>query len=117
MAKPTDLCNPSNVEGHDASAPSHTEHLESYQIKRVPGTGKFPKTLNQEVVDQFGTLTIDLLKPERLLVPSASLVSPRRLRPRPSPIISPATGAHLAGDDKVHPRVASVVIDQFGSLS
>ena len=60
VAKPTDLCNPSNVEGNDASAPAHTEHLESYQIKRVPGTGKFPKTLNQEVVDQFGTLTIDL---------------------------------------------------------
>ncbi len=119
VAKPAELCNPANVEATDPSAPSHTEHLESYQIKRVPGTGKFPKTLNQEVADQFGSLTIDLLKPERLLVPSAkSLVSP------PTAPASPVTDHFTCykartspGTTKFVPRLASVVVDQFGPLS
>ena len=86
VVKPTNLCTPANVEGSDPTAPSHTEHLESYQIKRVPGTGKFPKTLNQQVVDRYGTLHLDLLKPERMLVPSnKSLVS------APTPPDSPVT--------------------------
>jgi hypothetical protein len=119
VAKPTDLCAPANVEGNDTTAPGHAEHLESYQIKRVPGTGKFPKTLHQEVVDQFGSLTIDLLKPERMLVPSAkSLTTP------PSALSSPVTDhftcykARISpGTSKFAPRLASVVVDQFGSLS
>lgn len=119
IVKPTDLCNPSNVEGSDPTAPTHTEHLESYQIKRVPGTGKFPKTLNQDTVDRWGNLTIDLLKPERLLVPSAkSLASP------PTALGAPVTDHFTCykirtspGTPKFAPRLATVVADQFGSLS
>ncbi len=119
LVKPTDLCAPADIEGNDATAPSHAGHLESYQIKRVPGTGKFPKTLNQEVVDQFGTLHLDLLKPERLLVPSAKSLSSQPTVPSP-----PATDhftcykAHTTkGAAKFTPRLASVATDQFGSLS
>jgi hypothetical protein len=119
VAKPTDLCAPANVEGSDPSAPSHTEHLESYQIKRVPGTGKFAKTLNQTVVDRYGSLRVDLLKPERLMVPSnKSLVS------APTAPGSPATDHFTCyklrispGTPKFLARLASVVGDQFGSLS
>lgn len=119
VAKSAELCAPANVEGSDPTAPSHTEHLETYQIKRVPGTGKFPKTLNQTVVDRWGTLTVDLLKPERLLVPTAkSLVSP------PTALGSPVTDYFTCykartskGAPKFMPRLASVVGDQFGSLS
>ena len=57
VKKPTDLCNPANVDGHDPTAPSHVEHLESYQIKRLPGTNKFPKTLNQLVVNPTNALS------------------------------------------------------------
>lgn len=119
VTKPTDLCNPADVEGSDPSAPSHTEHLESYQIKRVPGTGKFAKTLNQALVDRWGNLSIDLLKPERLLVPTAkSLVSP------PTAPDAPVTDHFTCykirtspGTPKFSPRIATVVTDQFGSLS
>jgi hypothetical protein len=119
IAKPTDLCNPANVDGSDPSAPSHAEHLESYQIKRVPGTGKFAKTLNQQLVDRWGNLTIDLLKPERLMAPSAkSLVS------APPAPIDPVTDYFTCykirtspHTPKFAPRPATVVGDQFGSLS
>jgi hypothetical protein len=119
VSKPTELCAPANVEGSDATAPSHAEHLESYQIKRVPGTGKFPKTLNQTVVDAFGTMTVDLLKPERLYVPSAkSLVTPPTAPGAPVTdhftCYKMRTSPHTP---KFLPRLASVVSDQFGSLS
>ena len=119
VTKPTDLCNPADVEGNDPGAPSHTEHLESYQIKRVAGTNKFPKTLNQIVVDRFGTLSLDLLKPERLLVPSA-----KSLLGFPAPPASPVTDHFTCykartspGLAKFTPLMATVVTDQFGVLS
>ncbi len=119
VAKPTDLCAPANVEGSGPGAETHAEHLESYQIKRVPGTGKFPKTLNQESVDRYGTLRLDLLKPERLMVPShKSLTTP------PTAPSAPVTDHFTCykvrtspGTAKFAPRLASVVADQFGSLS
>ncbi len=119
VTKPAELCPPADVEGGDPSAPTHTEHLESYQIKHVPGTGKFPKTLNQTVVDGFGTLTIDLLKPERLLVPSnKSLTSPPTAPTAPVTdhftCYKARTSPHTP---KFAPRLASVVVDQFGALS
>lgn len=119
VAKPAELCNPASYEGSDPSAPSHTEHLESYKLKRSPGTAKFPKTLNQIVVDRFGTLSIDLLKPERLLVPSA-----KSLLSSPAALTSPVTDHFTcykaktsAGTGKFTPVMASVVADQFGALS
>lgn len=119
VTKPAELCAPANVEGSDPTAPSHAEHLETYQIKRVPGTGKFPKTLNQVVADQFGQMTIDLLKPERLLLPTA-----KSLSNIPSPLSSPVTDHFTCykvritpGTPKFVPRIASVVQDQFGPLS
>jgi hypothetical protein len=119
VSKPAALCAPANVEGSDPTAPSHTEHLESYQIKRVPGTGKFPKVLNQIVADQFGQMSIDLLKPERLMLPTA-----KSLSSAPSPLAAPVTDhftcykvRNSPGTPKFVPRIASVVQDQFGPLS
>ncbi|MEO6027798.1 MAG: hypothetical protein ABIR79_13110 [Candidatus Binatia bacterium] len=119
VRKPAELCAPANVEGSDAGAPGHAEHLESYQIKRVPGTGKFPKTLNQTVVDAFGNITVDLLKPERLLVPTA-----KNLSTPPTALGSPVTDHFTCykartspGTPKFIPHLASVVSDQFGALS
>lgn len=119
VSKPAALCNPANVEGNDPGAPTHAEHLESYQIKRVAGTGKFAKTLNQIVVDRYGQLTIDLLKPERLMVPSAkSLIAP------PGAPTAPVTDHFTCykirtspGTPKFVPRLAAVAVDQFGPLS
>ncbi len=119
ITKPAELCAPASVDGSDPTAPAHTEHLERYQIKRVPGTAKFGKLLNQQAVDTWGPLTIDLIKPERLLVPTnKSLIS------TPGEPASPITDHFTCykirtspGTSKFTPRPATVVADQFGSLS
>src|SRR6185369_3496271 len=119
VAKPAELCTPADVADSDASAPSHTGHLESYQVKRVPGTGKFAKVLAQQLHDRFGDLTVDFLKPERLMVPSAaSLTTP------PSAPSSPETDYFTCykvritpGTLKFQPQLATVVQDEIGSLS
>ena len=119
VSKPGELCNPADVADSDATAPSHAEHLESYQVKRVPGTGKFAKVLAQQIHDRYGDLTVDFLKPERLMVPSsASLTTP------PSAPSSPVTDHFTCykvritpGTLKFQPQLATVVQDQIGSLS
>jgi hypothetical protein len=119
VTKPAELCNPANVADSDASAPSHTEFLESYQAKRVPGTGKFAKVLAQQIRDRYGDLTIDFVKPDRLRVPSAaSLTTP------PSAPSSPVTDAFTCykvrispGTLKFQPQLATVVEDAIGAIS
>lgn len=119
VTKAAELCNPANVDGSDPTAHLHTEHLERYQIKRVPGTGKFAKLLNQHVVDSFGQMTIDLLKPERIMLPSN-----KSLTSAPAPPASPVTDHFTCykirtspGTQKFTARLATAVADQFGSLS
>ena len=82
--KPTDLCNPANVNGGEPTAPSDTEHGVGYQIKPA---AKFTKVLHQHVTNpDFGTLFLDVIKPVRLVLPSAkSLIS------SPSALVSPHT--------------------------
>jgi hypothetical protein len=119
VSKPAELCNPANVSDSDDTAPSHTEHLESYQVKRVPGTGKFAKVLAQHVHDRYGDLTVDFLKPERLMVPSsASLTTP------PTAPSAPVTDHFTCykvrtspGTLKFAPQLATVVEDGIGSIS
>jgi hypothetical protein len=75
---PTDLCAPANKNDEDPTAPDHPAHLASYAIK---GHGHFTPVKDQLVVNQFGSVTVDVTKPRSLLVPTAkSLVGP------PSPL-------------------------------
>ena len=98
-------------------APSHTEHLESYQIKTSSGTAKFVPVLNQRIINQFGPLDLDVLKPVNLMVPSAkSLTSPP-----PAPI-DPVTDHFTCykvktskGRPKFVPFTGISLVDQFGS--
>ena len=117
--KPVDICTPANVNGSDGTAPTHPEHLETYQIKRVPGTAKFMKVLNQHVVDHFGGLTVDVLKPEKLMLPTAKSVSGP-----PSPPTSPVTDHFTCykirispGASKFIPVLSATIADQFGGLT
>jgi hypothetical protein len=75
---PTDLCAPANKNDEDPTAPDHPAHLASYDIK---GRGRFKPIKDQLVVNQFGSVTVDVIKPTSLLVPTAkSLTGP------PSPL-------------------------------
>jgi hypothetical protein len=78
--KPKALCPPASSDGqpmHDA-----VTHEESYQIKTAP---KHSRRTNVEVVDEFGTLRVDTVKPDRLLVPTAKGLG--------SPPAAPPSGA------------------------
>src|SRR5262245_19494261 len=75
---PTDLCAPANKNDEDPTASGHPAHLASYDIKR---RGRFKPVKDQLVVNQFGSVTVDVIKPTSLLVPTAkSLTGP------PSPL-------------------------------
>lgn len=61
---PHSLCNPTSKNNEGIVDP--TDHLVGYQTKAP----KFIKQTNKTFVDQFGTLTLDLVRPQFLLVPS-----------------------------------------------
>ena len=63
---PHSLCNPTSKNSEGIVDP--TDHLVGYQTK----TPKFIKQTNKTFVDQFGTLKLDLVRPQFLLVPSIS---------------------------------------------
>jgi len=113
VKRPRHLCAPASVNGGTPGAPSHPDHLEDYQIKTQPG---FVKRTGVQVIDDFGTLTLDLVKPATLQVPSAkSHTAP------PSGPAAPAVD-HFAcyqvkitkGTAKFARRTATVA-DQFGT--
>ncbi|MEO6030253.1 MAG: hypothetical protein ABIR79_25570 [Candidatus Binatia bacterium] len=62
------LCAPASLNGGQPEAPTHPDHLEGYQIKATP---RFQKLGGVRVVDDFGMLILDLVKPTTLQVPTA----------------------------------------------
>ena len=77
------LCAPTNKNGEDPIAPQRPEHLTGYDFTNV--APNLPEPNDVQVDNQFGTYTVDVRNPVRLLVPTAkSLVAPpppRRFRP------------------------------------
>jgi hypothetical protein len=65
VTKPLSLCNPADKQGEGITDPD--THLQGYQLKGP----KHVQQTNLQVTNQFGTLTIDTLKADRLLVPTA----------------------------------------------
>ena len=113
VRKPRFLCAPTSLNGSTPGAPSHPDHLEDYQIKTQP---RFAKQTGVAVIDDFGTLTLDLVKPATLQVPTAKSHSAP-----PSEPAAPAVD-HFAcyqakitkGTPKFTRRMATVS-DQFGT--
>jgi hypothetical protein len=62
---PIELCNPTNKNGEGIIDP--TDHLVAHKVKGP----RFTKRLNQTVVDQFGTLLLDVKRPNLLMVPTS----------------------------------------------
>lgn len=72
VKKVKSLCNPADKNDEGINDPD--THLKGYQIK--PETAHVPRT-NIQVDNQFGTIFVDTIKPDRLLVPTAkSLTGP-----------------------------------------
>jgi hypothetical protein len=62
------ICTPADKNGQGIIDPA--THLRSYQIKAVPGSPRHVRRTLIEVMNQLGTLTVDTLKPDLLLVPT-----------------------------------------------
>jgi len=107
------LCTPTSENASDPSAPAHPDHLTGYQIKAP----KFRSILNQRIVNQFGTILVDVKKPDRLLVPSAKSLS---VVP-PAPTVSAVDHfqcykAQISkGQPKFVPITGVTLEDQFGA--
>ena len=65
VKRPAALCAPAAIGGEGPRDP--LTHLESYLIKTAPA--HVPQS-NVSVTDEFGTINVDTVKPNRLLVPS-----------------------------------------------
>ncbi|MCC6848671.1 MAG: PD40 domain-containing protein [Deltaproteobacteria bacterium] len=111
VADPRRVCNPANVDGQDPSAPTHPGHLLGYRIRRSGRIAPLPR--RQEITNQFGTITVDLVRPELLLVPSAKSLT------GPPPPLNPVTLDHFQcyRVTRARTRVKGIpVVDQLGSL-
>ena len=49
--------------------PNGIDHFECYKVRPAKGQTKFVPTKNVQITDQFGAITVDLLRPERLCAP------------------------------------------------
>ena len=62
------LCAPADVNGSDPTAPTHPDHLTAYGLR---SGNVFQRVRGVTVTNVFSTLQLDLVRPARLLVPSA----------------------------------------------
>jgi cysteine-rich repeat protein len=114
------LCNPTNQNGDEPAALTHPYHLTRYQITTPTGAAPFVEVPHQKVTNQFGALVVDVIKPVRLLVPSAtSLIG------RPPAPINPTVDNFKChrirvsrGTPKFTPiRGVTTIADQFGTVT
>ena len=69
VKKPMYLCNPTDKNGEDPTAPAHVDHLMCYQVKQVDPV-PFVKRVRIFVNNQFGPETLDVKKPALLCLPA-----------------------------------------------
>jgi hypothetical protein len=117
--KPRDLCAPASVDGESSPAPD--VHAVSYHVRKSPGEAKYVKQFGVAVADGLATLTVDLVKAERMLAPAglaqggpAPTPVPgsfdhfrcHRVRTRPGSALP--DGVQVAVADELHSRVYDV---------
>jgi hypothetical protein len=79
------VCAPANGGERGAVDAGHTDHLATHAIARASGAPFVPRR-GVRVTNRLGTVTVDVVKPGRLAVPSAtSLTAPAPLPEPPTP--------------------------------
>lgn len=110
------LCTPTNKNGEDPTAPFHPDHLDGYHtMNEVP---HFIPARSLEVSNQFGTIVVDAMQPDRLLLPTA-----KSLTASPAPPVFPAVD-HFScyrarvsrGTPGFVPMLGVRLEDQFGEM-
>ncbi len=109
------LCAPTDKNGESPGAEAAPDHLVSYTLKTTGGTFQKPKDVN--VVNQFGTLTVDVVAPVLLKTPSSKSLVP----PSPPPLVGsnvPHFQCYKLNDVKGSPGTKGIsLLDQFGPLT
>jgi hypothetical protein len=105
------LCAPADKNDEDPTAPTATDHLTAYTIQQQ--TPRFLPHRDLQVVNQLGTFVLDVVRPDRLLVPTAKSLGV------PPPAYTPAIDHYKCYDVAgVRFRSSAVKVDdQFGTLS
>jgi hypothetical protein len=114
LSKPNRLCAPTNKRNEDPTAPTDPDHLKAWQDKHSAA-----KVLNQTVVNQFGTVVVDVLNPAFLLVPAS-----KSLTATPPPLVGPTVDhfqcykvKRSQGTPKFTKISGVAAADQFGSYT
>jgi hypothetical protein len=109
------LCAPANKNNGDPTAPTHPEHLLGHKV-----SGAAVKVANMSVTNQFGTIKLDIVKPDLLLVPTLKTLA----LPGPGPLANPDNDhyqCYKAKRSKGSPRFQKIpgvsVQDQFGTAT
>ena len=116
VRRPRTLCTPLDKNGEDPTAPSHLDHLVGYQM-RAP---RVQPVLGQTVVNQFGTIVVDVQRRESLLVPARKSLVSAPAPPPPNPDVDhfQCYTTRLAAGSPPFTVVPNVVLtDQFGSAT
>jgi hypothetical protein len=108
------LCAPANKNGGDPSAPNHPDHLQGHIV-----SGPNVKVANLTVANQFGTIKLDIVKPDILMVPTLKSLDPLAL----PPALTNPTVDHFQcykakrsqGSPKFQKILGVKVQDQFGT--
>ncbi len=115
VQRPDRLCAPANKRNEDPPAPADPIHLAGYRIRP-------PKLIhpNQVVMNQFGTTTVDIIKPDRLMVPTTkSLTATPPAAPGP-PTIDHFKCYKIRRTVDTPPFVKQLgvpLVDQFGPIT
>ncbi len=103
------ICAPADINGTNPTAPSHPGHFTYYTIHEL---NPFTPVKNVGVTNPFGTMTVTLARPDRLLVPtSKSLTAP------PAPLATPLDHFKCYRVGSARARFDDFTItDQFGTI-
>lgn len=111
LIRPKRVCNPADINGLDPSNVNDPDHLTGYVMRQT--APPFVAVRALAVTDLFGPLTMDLVRPDYIMIPSAkSLVAP------PPPYTTPGIN-HFKCYKTAHAtrRITSLTLDdEFGSL-
>ncbi len=107
------ICNPTSKNGESPNAPFADDHYVGYLIKQTEP--RIERLKDIAVVNQFGSISVDLRKPKEMLVPSAKELASGGNPPPPS--ADPAVDHMKCWDVKGARTRGSVTSkDQFGDL-
>src|SRR5437660_1620615 len=99
------------MNGGDPTAPAHLAHFLGYLTRSTGQRPTLPR--GQTVVNEFASITVDLLKPDILLVPSASTLVAQ------SPPLDPVSIDQFQCYQVTHARkrISGIgVTDDFGGI-